>query len=216
MQENSPYKLCSDTCLGLARKQVAGRLTGPGSVLAPAEASLCHAHLPAVPAGEAAEGAAEGGEGAAAGSEGAAAAGGYGTGEEPAGGSGGGGGGAGGSGAAAGEEPLERDLGGDGAEDGGWFGRSGRQDDQARQADWLGASQTACLGMLTQSSACAWALHALGPASMAPGTPGSCAAGWRLLGWSRRRPGPPCKAVIRPIVKPGIRTAGHRWGSAGR
>ncbi|KAL4451629.1 hypothetical protein ABPG75_007291 [Micractinium tetrahymenae] len=84
-----------------------------------------------VPAGEAAEGAAEGAEGAAAGAEGAAAAGGgYGAGAQPAGsGSSGAPSGAGGAGAA-GEEPLERDLGGDGAEDSGWFGGFGRRDDQ--------------------------------------------------------------------------------------
>ena len=70
-----------------------------------------------VPAGEAAEGAAAGAEGAdaAAGAEGAAAG--------APGGDLGGSGAAGTAGAAgSGEEPLERDLGGDGAEDQGWFG----------------------------------------------------------------------------------------------
>ena len=83
----------------------------------------------AVPAGEAAEGAAAGAEGAAEGGEGVAAAGGgYGSSGAGAGSGAGNGGAAGG---AAGEAPLERDLGGDGAEAGGWFGGFGKGSEQA-------------------------------------------------------------------------------------
>ncbi|PSC69495.1 Altered inheritance rate of mitochondria 25 [Micractinium conductrix] len=81
-----------------------------------------------VPAGEAAEGAAAGAEGAAEGGEGVAAAGGgYGSSGAGAGSGAGNGGAAGG---AAGEAPLERDLGGDGAEAGGWFGGFGKGSEQ--------------------------------------------------------------------------------------
>lgn len=85
-----------------------------------------------VPAGEAAEGAAEGAEGAAAaGAEGAAAG--------APGGDLGSSGAAGAAGAAgSGEQALERDLGGDGAEDGGWFGGWGGKQVGGGRLGWVG------------------------------------------------------------------------------
>lgn len=94
-----------------------------------------------VPAGEAAEGAAAGAEGAdaAAGAEGAAAG--------APGGDLGGSGAAGTAGAAgSGEEPLERDLGGDGAEDQGWGGGWGGGNQQQVGTGAAGACKVAAMG----------------------------------------------------------------------